>query len=323
MATAGQAVAGGLATCLVAWRYSDSATLAAIFGSVAMIFTAATAVGYLQGLERFGLITVLKVAEVVVKAGLGLGLVALGVGVSGAIAGFAVGAAVVAAVGFTVMAPDIRFVRSSLRDRTLWLDARGMLAIQAGAAVLASLDIVVASLLIADRAHLATYQAAQILARVPVFIGSSLSIVVFPRLVAKRADTWRTTATSSPCSPGSIRYRGHRHLPTSHPPPVPGRLRGRGRHPPPRRLGGSAWGSPTWSRPLPGLRVLLPCDRPAGEGTLLQAASAPPSARGRLRGHPRGRHRRRRGGRGVGPQRPGGPGPATPPASVGWLSARC
>ena len=124
VATAVQSVAAGLATCLIALHYADNATVAAVFASVAMIFTAATAVGYLQGLERFGLITGLKIAEVVVKVGLGLGLVALGVGASGAIAGFAVGAAVVAGVSLAVMKPDLHWVRDSLADRGLWPDTR-------------------------------------------------------------------------------------------------------------------------------------------------------------------------------------------------------
>jgi glycosyltransferase involved in cell wall biosynthesis/O-antigen/teichoic acid export membrane protein len=189
LVTAVQSLAAGLATCLIALHYADDVTVAIIFGSVAMIFTAATAVGYLQGLERFGLITALKITEVVVKVALGLGLVALGAGAGGALAGFAVGAAIVAAGSFVVMKPDLHWARGSLKDRGLWLDARGLLAIQAGAAVLASLDIVMASLLVAHRTSLATYQAAQILARVPVFVASSLSLVAFPRLVSQRAHT--------------------------------------------------------------------------------------------------------------------------------------
>lgn len=191
--TAVQSLAAGVATSVIALHYAGNVTVAVIFGSVAMIFTAATAVGYLQGLERFGLITGLKIAEVVVKVGLGLGLVALGVGASGALAGFAVGAAVVAGGSFIVMKPDLRWVRGSLKNRGLWTDAKGLLGIQAGAAVLASLDIVMASLLVANRSHLATYQAAQILARVPVFVASSLSLVVFPRLVAQRAHPATST----------------------------------------------------------------------------------------------------------------------------------
>ncbi|MEP6797751.1 MAG: glycosyltransferase [Lapillicoccus sp.] len=193
VATAVQAVAAGLATGLIALHYADNATVAALFASVVLIFTAATAVGYLQGLERFGLITGLGIAEVLVKVGLGLGLVALGAGASGAIAGFAVGAAVVVVVGLAVMRPDLRWVRSSLANRALWRDTRGLLAIQAAAAVLASLDIVLASLLVVRSVDVANYQAAQILARVPVFVASSLSLVIFPRLVARRTDT--TTST--------------------------------------------------------------------------------------------------------------------------------
>ena len=43
---------------------------------------------------------------------------------------------------------------------------------------------VLASLLIANRSEVGTYQAAQILGRIPVYVGTALSMVVFPRLVA-------------------------------------------------------------------------------------------------------------------------------------------
>ncbi len=219
--TAVQAVGAGLATGLIALHYADNATVAAVFAAVVMIFTAATAVGYLEGLERFGLVTALRIAEVVVKAGLGLGLVALGWGASGAIAGFAVGAAVVAGVSLAVMKPDVRWVRSSLTSRGLWRDTRGLLTVQAATAVLASLDIVLASLLVLSTTNLATYQAAQILARVPVFVASSLSLVVFPRLVARRADIAVTTRDSlvlygQLCIPITVVTATRPHLLTSH-----------------------------------------------------------------------------------------------------------
>ena len=50
-------------------------------------------------------------------------------------------------------------------------------------AVLASLDVVIGSLVLGTTRGFATYQAANILGRVPVFIGTALSVVVFTRMI--------------------------------------------------------------------------------------------------------------------------------------------
>jgi glycosyltransferase involved in cell wall biosynthesis/O-antigen/teichoic acid export membrane protein len=183
-ATILQGLGAGLATYLIAVHYASNSVLAVAFCSVFLIFMAATAAGYFQGLQRFRLLAVLRVSEVAVKMGAGIGLVALGAGASGAIAGFALGAGVVAAVGLLYMAHDIRWSRSALAERRLWVSARGLLAIQAGVAVIASMDIVIGSLILGTQPALATYQAATLLGRVPAFIGAAISLVVFPRMIA-------------------------------------------------------------------------------------------------------------------------------------------
>ncbi|MGA3220279.1 MAG: glycosyltransferase [Acidimicrobiales bacterium] len=181
-----QGVIGAGVTALIASRYAGGPVLGAVAGSVILIFAAATAIGYLQGFERFRLIATLRLAEVVAKIGAGLFLVSRGAGAGGAIAGYAVGAAVVAGVGIVVMAPDIRLRFASTRDRHLWSRAHGILSIQAGIAVLASADLVLGSLLVSDRAHLAIYQVSLIVARVPMVLASAISIAVFSRLSVGR-----------------------------------------------------------------------------------------------------------------------------------------
>jgi glycosyltransferase involved in cell wall biosynthesis len=182
-----EAGVAGLATTLVAIHYASGFTIATILGSVVAIFTAATTVGYLQGQQRFKLIALLRVAEVIVKIGSGVALVELGTGAGGALAGFAFGAAIVAAVGLLIMAPDLHLLMPWRIERALWRNARGLMAIQAGVAVLSSLDVVVASIVVADRSKLATYQVAQLLTRVPIFIATALSMVAFPRLTVDGA----------------------------------------------------------------------------------------------------------------------------------------
>ena len=183
-ATMLQGTAAGLAACLIASHYAGNALLATAFCSVFLIFMAATAAGYFQGLQRFRLIAMLRVAEAATKVGAGIGLVALGAGASGAIAGFALGAGLVAGVGLVFMVPDIRWSWSALAGRHLWASTQGLLAIQAGVAVLASMDVVIGSLILGTQPAFATYQAATILGRAPVFIGAALSIVIFPRMIA-------------------------------------------------------------------------------------------------------------------------------------------
>jgi phosphoheptose isomerase len=194
--TAGEALASGVVVTAIASHYSGNATMAAIFGSVVAIFTAATAVGYLQGLQRFHLIATLRITEVIVKIVTGALLIHLGAGAAGAVAGFGLGALVVAGAGFLVMAPDVRLPASWRIDRGLARHAAGLVSIQGGVAVLVSVDVVTASLALTDRSQLATYQVAQVLTRVPVFIGAALSMVAFPRLTVSRADAARVVSRS-------------------------------------------------------------------------------------------------------------------------------
>lgn len=196
VATNVQAVGAGVVTCLVAVHYAAPLELAVAFGAVIVIFGAASGAGYLQGLLRFRLLAVLRICEVLVKLGTGIALVLLGEGASGAIAGFVVGAAVVAGVALVIMRPDVRWVRSAVFDRRLWTDAAGLASIQGGVAVLASLDIVIGSLVLGASAHLATYQAANVVGRVPLFVGAAVSVVVFPLLTRSAVNPVEQTRES-------------------------------------------------------------------------------------------------------------------------------
>jgi glycosyltransferase involved in cell wall biosynthesis/O-antigen/teichoic acid export membrane protein len=182
-----QGVAAGLATALVASHYATSVTVAVVLGASVAIFVEAAGIGYLQGAERFTLIAVLRVLEVAVKVVAGVLLVLMGTGAVGAVTGILVGAAVAGAVSVGAMLPDLHRTKGALTDRRLWISARGLLAVQSGVAVLAGMDIVVASLTLASRSTLAAYQAAQILGRVPTFVATALSLVLFARM-SKRAS---------------------------------------------------------------------------------------------------------------------------------------
>jgi amino acid adenylation domain-containing protein len=185
-ATVLQGAGAGVATCLIVVHYAHGWVLPASFAAAFMIFMGATATGFFQGQQRFRLIAVLKVSEVVVKIATGVALIALGAGASGAVVGFALGATVVVVVGVASMARDFQWSWRAVAGRHLWAATQGLMAIQVGVALLASMDVVIGSLVLGTTPALATYQAANILGRIPVFIGSALSIVVFPRLIAAR-----------------------------------------------------------------------------------------------------------------------------------------
>jgi amino acid adenylation domain-containing protein len=195
-ATLVQALGAGVATCLVAMSYAAGPALVAAFGSVVVIFGAASAAGYLQGLLRFRRLALLRTAEVVVKIGVGVGLVLLGERAAGAVAGFAAGAIVVAAGALLAMRHDFRWDRSAVLDRDLWSVTGGLFYIQAGAAILASLDIVIGSLVLGRDPGFATYQAANVLGRVPLYVGAAISVVAFPLLSRARADRVREVRES-------------------------------------------------------------------------------------------------------------------------------
>jgi len=138
--------------------------------------------GAARGLYRFGPVAVNLAGEVVVKVGGGLALVALGVGAPGVIAGFALGAAAALAHSLWIVRP------ARLWRGRGWLDGRvvvttaplfvGML----GPALMLNLDVLGLKLLapVGRGDELAGfYQAAVILARTPIFIAQSLTLVLF------------------------------------------------------------------------------------------------------------------------------------------------
>ena len=107
-ATVLQGAAAGLATCLIVAHYASGWVLVAAFCSVLLIFLDATASGFFQGLQRFRLIAMLKVAEVVVKIGAGVAPDRPRVPAPAAPSpGSPSAPAVVAGVGLASMAPDV------------------------------------------------------------------------------------------------------------------------------------------------------------------------------------------------------------------------
>ncbi|MFQ5576182.1 MAG: oligosaccharide flippase family protein [Anaerolineae bacterium] len=138
--------------------------------------------GAARGLYRFGPIAVNLSGEVVIKVGVGLALVAAGMGVAGVMAGFAVGA--LAALAHSLwMVWSARLWRGAGRFDGAVLSATAPLFLgMLGPVLMLNFDLLGLKLLApaGQGDELAGYyQAAVILARTPVFIAQSLTLVLF------------------------------------------------------------------------------------------------------------------------------------------------
>jgi glycosyltransferase involved in cell wall biosynthesis len=203
--TFGQAVVAALVCILIVANYAAWEPTLAACSAAAVIFIASSAVGYLQGIERFNLISFLRICEVVIKVAAGVVLVKLGMGSWGAISGFAFGALIVFSGAVFYMRGDVMstwrsrhqiWIRRAIMDRRLWASASGIIGIQAGMAVIAGLDLIIASIMLSGSHRLANYQVVQIFGRIPFYIAGSLAVIVFPRLARLGAQRGMTITLS-------------------------------------------------------------------------------------------------------------------------------
>ncbi len=178
------------------------ALIVPLLGLTTLLLAARSVInGAARGLYRFGALAFNLTAEVAIKAGAGLALVAAGFGVAGAMGGFAIGA-LAALLHSLWMVRPARLWRGggwfspSVLRATLPFFA-GML----GPVFILNFDLLGLKLLspAGTGDELAGfYQAAVILARTPVFVAQSLTVVLFSYVAgAKHA------AASSPSAAGA------------------------------------------------------------------------------------------------------------------------
>jgi O-antigen/teichoic acid export membrane protein len=170
-------VVGGIATGL-----SDVGSAMVVAVSTFIIFLGTTTTGWLQGDERMRSLSMLYIAENVLKNVAGLFLVTVaGLKGIGALAGFAIG-------GLAMLA---RWPRTHRDPRQSWRDlvTKDLLShafATAGAQGLVSLfvavDVVLVALLPGSRALAASYQASTTLTRIPLYIAASIATAYFPSL---------------------------------------------------------------------------------------------------------------------------------------------
>ncbi|MEU6468282.1 lipopolysaccharide biosynthesis protein [Streptomyces massasporeus] len=177
----------GSVVAAVATRFAGSATTLALAVSTFLIYTTTVTAGWLQGGERMRTLSLLHVAEVLVKMAVGVFLVvALGMGDTGALAAFGIGA-----LPFLLWWPSLpkgsgRPWRSASANRDLWRRALGIARLQGLVALMAAVDVVLVTMLPTEPAQAASYQASVTLSRVPLFVAGAVSMAFFPALSRRR-----------------------------------------------------------------------------------------------------------------------------------------
>ncbi|MET8506949.1 lipopolysaccharide biosynthesis protein [Streptomyces sp. NPDC004787] len=188
-------LAGGLVAGLVvggvAARFAGAGTTAAVAVATFLIYVTRVSSGWLQGTERLRALGLLTTTEAVLKLAVGLFLVAvLGLGPAGALAAFAV-----AVLPYAFFRPRrlhggrSRAWLSTTANRTLWRRAVGVASLQGVVATMAAVDVILVAVLPTDRASAASYQAAVMLGRVPLFLAGAVSVAFLPALSRRRAGT--------------------------------------------------------------------------------------------------------------------------------------
>lgn len=175
----------GLVMAALASPYAPSGILVLLVVTSVALIVASVGSGYLVGCERFSLLAVVSVAEMLVKLGAGIGLAVSGGGATGAFAGSAFGAVMWAAVGVWIVRKELRWPRTPPKGE-VWRQLGGTGGIQALISVLTTMDVVVGSIVLGGSHRLAPYQAMLVFARVPLFVSNAISGVVYPRLVSLR-----------------------------------------------------------------------------------------------------------------------------------------
>lgn len=191
------AVAGLCAAIVVvaiASRLLPWTGLAAVAAGTVLIFLATTPGGWLLG-RRLAALAALRLAEVVLKIVAGLALAFVHGGPTGPLTGFAVGSAAILLLGSYLMRGDMAVGRSDARFSGSLRMTFGMTAVQGLVAALASVDVVAVALLPLSASTAGNYQAAVVLARVPLFIAGGIAAVIFP-LLADAPSRVRLTETA-------------------------------------------------------------------------------------------------------------------------------
>lgn len=160
-----------------------------------LISTMSTARGVAQGSDRFGIVASVGLSEVSIKALSGFGLALLGLGVTGAFAGFLLGATFAAVLGMW------RITRGLGVRLWGWVklpDPRASGAIFGallGLSLLLNLDLAALKILSEDRATAGFYQAGLVLSNAPYYLVASAMLPVLFVQLARQETLHETRRT--------------------------------------------------------------------------------------------------------------------------------
>ncbi|MEU6276993.1 lipopolysaccharide biosynthesis protein [Streptomyces populi] len=188
------AVAGGLlagaTVALVATRFAGAATVATLGVVTLLIYVTRVSGGWLQGTERMRTLAGALTCEVALKVLAGVFLVSvLGLGATGALAAFGIGAVVLLVWWPHRMTRGGGWWAQARTNRDLWRRALELGSVQSLVALMATVDLVLVTLLPAAAAATASYQASVMMGRAPLFLAGAISVAFFPALSRRRMGT--------------------------------------------------------------------------------------------------------------------------------------
>lgn len=192
-ALTGVAAAGVVAG--IAREFADTPTTSVLAAGTLLMFVTTTTLGWLQGRERLRTLACLNVTQAAVKLAAGVLLVAvLGLSDTGALA--ALGICVVPFLFWWPYRTSTRPVGrgAAHAHRNLGRTATGIAAVQALVALVATVDVVLATVLPMPPSDAASYQASVMVGRVPLFLAGAISTAFFPALSRRGASATLTAS---------------------------------------------------------------------------------------------------------------------------------
>lgn len=167
---------------------------------VAVLLSLLTPIGTgpLQGLQRFTLYGIGYGGNYLLKLVMGVALVALGLGVAGAVGGVVVGIAFGAAFSLLAVRKSLAAPGERAESGEIWRFTLPSMMGALGFTVLTNVDVILAALLL-DKDPANYYTAASMLAKIILFLPSAMAAVMFPKIAklhAQRKETWKVLKTA-------------------------------------------------------------------------------------------------------------------------------
>jgi O-antigen/teichoic acid export membrane protein len=178
----GTGIAAGIIVGGIAIGLSGPATAVVVAVGTLVIFLGTTTSGWLQGDERMRSLSLLYIAENVLKNAGGILLVTVaGLKGIGALAGFGIGGLAMLARWPRARGDGKRSWRQ-LVNKELLSHAIAIAGAQGLVSLFIAVDVVLVALLPGNRALAASYQASTTLTRIPLYIAGAVAIAYFPSL---------------------------------------------------------------------------------------------------------------------------------------------